>query len=115
MKAIQTVVMMAVVLGAVGLFAAGCKKTEPQETAPAAADQPEIAQKICPVMGGPIDPNIYTDYNGRRIYFCCTSCLKAFEKDPEKYIAKVDEQLQGAAEPAKGEMPVPASGEHAHK
>jgi YHS domain-containing protein len=112
MKAIQTVVMMAVVLGAVALFAAGCKK--PEEPAPSAARE-EIAQKICPVMGGPIDPNIYTDYKDRRIYFCCESCLKAFEKDPEKYIAKVDEQLQGAAEPAKGEMPVPASGEHAHK
>ena len=82
MKAIHTVVMLAVVLGAVGLFAMGCKKTEPPETAPAAAGQPEIAQKICPVMGGPLDPNIYTDYNGRRIYFCCASCPKAFEKDP---------------------------------
>jgi len=96
MKAIHTFVMLAVVLGAVGLFAMGCKKTEPPETAPAAAGQPEIAQKICPVMGNPIDPNIHTDYKDRRIYFCCTSCLKAFEADPEKYIAKVDEELQGA-------------------
>jgi YHS domain-containing protein len=96
MKALYAVAVLAVVLGAAGLFAAGCKKAEPQATAPAAAGQPEIAQKICPVMGGPIDPNIHTDYKDRRIYFCCTSCLKAFEKDPEKYIAKVDEQLQGA-------------------
>jgi YHS domain-containing protein len=105
MKALHAVAVMAVVLGAVGLFAAGCQKAEPQAPAPSAAGQPEIAQKICPVMGGPIDPNIHTDYKDRRIYFCCTSCLKAFEKDPEKYIAKVDEQLKGAAEPAKGEMP----------
>jgi YHS domain-containing protein len=98
MKTIQTVAVMAVVLGAVGLFAMGCKKTEPPETAPSAASQPEIAQKICPVLGEPIDPAVYTDYEGRRIYFCCTSCLKAFEKDPEKYIAKVDEQLKGAGE-----------------
>jgi YHS domain-containing protein len=95
MKTLYAVAVMAVVLGAAGLFAAGCKKAEPQAPAPSAAGQPEIAQKICPVMGNPIDPNIHTDYKGRRIYFCCTSCPKVFEKDPEKYIAKVDEQLQG--------------------
>jgi len=101
MKAIQTVAVMAVVLGAVGLFAAGCKKAEPQAPAPSAAGQPEIAQKICPVMGNPIDPNMYTDYEGRRIYFCCQSCKTAFAKDPEKYIAKVDEQLQGVGKETK--------------
>jgi YHS domain-containing protein len=98
MKTLHAVAVMAVVLGAVGLFAAGCQKTEPQAPAPAAAGHPKIAQKMCPVMGGPIDPNIYTDYNGRRIYFCCTSCPKVFEKDPEKYVAKVDEQLKTAGE-----------------
>ena len=102
MKTIQTVAMMAVVLGAAGLFAAGCKKAEPQAPAPSAAGQPEIAQKMCPVLGNPIDPNIHTDYEDRRIYFCCTSCLKAFEKDPEKYIAKVDEELQGAGGTGQG-------------
>ena len=98
MKAFHAVAVMAVALGAAGLFAMGCQKTEPQAPAPAAAGQPEIAQKICPVLGNPIDPNVHTDYNGRRIYFCCTSCLKAFEADPEKYIAKVDEQLKTAGE-----------------
>ncbi|MGB2754322.1 MAG: YHS domain-containing protein [Phycisphaerae bacterium] len=112
MKSLRLVVLSAALVGAVALFAAGCKK--PEEPAPSAARE-EIAQKICPVMGEPINPNIHADYEGRRIYFCCTSCLKAFEKDPEKYIAKVDEKLKGAAEPAKGEMPMPASGEHAHE
>jgi YHS domain-containing protein len=95
MKALYAVAVLAVVLGAAGLFAAGCKKAEPQAPAPSAAGQPEIAQKICPVMGNPINPNVYTEYQGRRIYFCCQSCKATFEKDPEKYIAKVDEQLQG--------------------
>jgi len=101
MKALHAVAVMAVVLGAVGLFAAGCKKAEPQAPAPSAAGQPEIAQKICPVLGNPIDPNVHADYKGRRVYFCCTSCLKAFEADPEKYIAKVDEELKGAGKETK--------------
>jgi YHS domain-containing protein len=102
MKALHAVAVMAVVLGAVGLFAAGCKKAEPQAPAPSAAGQPKIVQKICPVMGEPIDPNVFTDYEGRRIYFCCQVCKAAFEKDPEKYVAKVDEELQGAGRTGQG-------------
>jgi YHS domain-containing protein len=27
-----------------------------------------------------------TTYNGKTYYFCAPGCLKAFEKNPEKYI-----------------------------
>jgi YHS domain-containing protein len=47
------------------------------------------SQTSCPVMGGKIDPKIYTDYKGERIYFCCTGCLEEFKKDPEKYMKKL--------------------------
>jgi YHS domain-containing protein len=66
--------------------------------APAATDQPVIAQKTCPVMGNPINPKVYVDYKGRRIYFCCNMCPPVFNKDPEKYIKIVDEQLKAAKE-----------------
>jgi YHS domain-containing protein len=53
-----------------------------------------IEQKTCPVMeGNPINKEIYTDYNGRRIYFCCPACKETFAKDPDKYIAKVDAEI----------------------
>ena len=42
-------------------------------------------QTICPVMGGKIDKKVYADYQGKRVYFCCTSCREEFKKDPEKY------------------------------
>lgn len=54
----------------------------------------EILQKTCPVMGGKIDPKVYAEYKGRRIYFCCPGCEKDFRKDPERYIEKVDEELK---------------------
>ncbi|MFH0963458.1 MAG: hypothetical protein V2A58_05540 [Planctomycetota bacterium] len=60
-----------------------------------AADMP--AQKVCPVMGNPIDPSIYADHNGRRIYFCCPACVNTFKNDPDKYVKKVDEELKGRA------------------
>jgi YHS domain-containing protein len=29
-----------------------------------------------------------SDYKGQKYYFCAAGCKKAFEKDPEKYLAK---------------------------
>ena len=47
-------------------------------------------QTVCPVMeGNPIDKQIFLDYQGKRVYFCCASCKAQFLKDPEKYIVKL--------------------------
>lgn len=43
----------------------------------------------CPVLGGNIDKKVYTDYKGQRIYFCCSACIETFNKDPEKYLKKM--------------------------
>lgn len=101
-----TCMMLALGVCAV-ILAAGCQ-SEPKAPPPArdagkggAAAAPAatgIAQKVCPVMGGPIDPNIFVDYNGRRVYFCCDMCPSQFKKDPDKYLKKLDEQLKAAAE-----------------
>ena len=47
------------------------------------------AQTICPVMGGKVDKQYWTDHKGQRVYFCCPSCEKKFKEAPEKYIAKM--------------------------
>ncbi len=65
------------------------------------APEGEIAQKTCPVMGGAIKKDIYTDHNGRRVYFCCGGCIDAFKKDPTKYLAKIDAEIQKAKDAAK--------------
>lgn len=42
-------------------------------------------------LGGDMgDPHIFT-YKGREIKLCCKSCLKDFNKEPAKFLAKVDE------------------------
>jgi YHS domain-containing protein len=47
-------------------------------------------QTLCPVMeGNPIDANIYVDYRGERVFFCCNFCVEEFQKSPEKYISKL--------------------------
>ena len=62
----------------------GCCKI-PQ--APEAEGKP---QTMCPVMGGEIDKKYYADHEGKRVYFCCPACKAPFEKDPHKYIEKLE-------------------------
>jgi len=46
-------------------------------------------QTICPVMGNPINKNLYMDYNGKRVYFCCGPCPSNFKKYPEAYLQRL--------------------------
>ena len=49
-------------------------------------------QTVCPVLGGNVDKNVYADYQGKRIYFCCKGCDTEFNKDPDKYMKKLQEE-----------------------
>lgn len=46
-------------------------------------------QASCPVMGGPVNPKLYVDADGFRIYVCCKGCIETVKADPAKYIAKM--------------------------
>ena len=52
-------------------------------------NQDEIGQTLCPVMGNPIDKEIFIEYQGRKIYFCCPGCDDMFLANPEKYLDKL--------------------------
>ena len=69
----------------------GCKKkpesTEPTETKEVVSET--IEQKTCPVMGGAINKSLYTEYKGKKVYFCCPGCKGKFEKEPDKYTSKL--------------------------
>jgi YHS domain-containing protein len=69
----------------------GCKK-EPAPAAPPVSSAVALTlpeQTICPIMGKPIDKNVYTEYKGKKVYFCCPACVEKFKAEPEKYIAKL--------------------------
>ena len=112
MNAKKTYLVIAVLFAGVILFN-GCKKSEPAPPAtPAAttqgheghqhdaastepAEQTVAAeQTTCPVMGGAIDKNIFIEYKGKKVYFCCPGCEEQFKKEPEKYIAKLPQFQQ---------------------
>jgi YHS domain-containing protein len=46
-------------------------------------------QTLCPVSGKPINPEAKVEYKGKNVYFCCPGCPPAFEKDPDKFLAKL--------------------------
>lgn len=55
----------------------------------------EAEQTMCPVMDGmKIDKNVFVEYKGKKVYFCCPDCKAKFEKDPEKYIANLPQFKQ---------------------
>lgn len=46
-------------------------------------------QTICPVMGNPINKNLYVDYDGKRVYFCCGPCPSRFMRYPDAYLKRL--------------------------
>ncbi|MFH1882378.1 MAG: YHS domain-containing protein [Planctomycetota bacterium] len=109
------VMFMVVSLLLVGLIMLnGCKKSEPapSETSaetmqgheghehaammdkPAEAIASVVEQTTCPIMGSPINKALFTEYKGKKVYFCCPDCQPEFEKNPEKYVAKLPQFKQ---------------------
>jgi Cu(I)/Ag(I) efflux system membrane fusion protein len=52
-------------------------------------------QTLCPVMGNPINKDVFIEYQGKKVYFCCPGCDQAFKADPKKYLPKLP-QFQAA-------------------
>jgi len=82
------------IIGTVSVI--GCKKQSSPPPAPVASEsgaQPAAAaaaeQTICPVMGGPVNKDIFVEYQGKKVYFCCEQCKAEFNKAPEKYLPKL--------------------------
>ncbi len=55
-----------------------------------------VGNKICPVSGDKINEKTKAtyEYKGRVYNFCCPACIEEFKKYPEKYIKKIEDELQ---------------------
>lgn len=83
-----------------GCHQGGCKVSStgsvpPRRTETASALQGK-GQQTCPVTGEPLgsmgDP-IPVTVQGRTIQVCCQGCVAAVQKNPEKYLKAVDDEL----------------------
>ena len=112
-RTFRAAVLWTIVLVVAVVLAGGCKKKEApatpakettmkdmqMQTTKTAEDTKKTAttataasaeQTMCPVMdGNKIDKNVFVGYKGKKVYFCCAQCKAAFEKEPEKYLAKL--------------------------
>lgn len=96
----------------VGLCCAGClKKVDKQEGLAAKAqlvfaDKPfekgferkieevNLAELNCLFQDQKdVNPDMFAEYNGHRVYFCCPECKADFEKDPSAHTAEANHQL----------------------
>jgi len=76
-----------------------------------------VPQTLCPVLGGEIDRQLFVDYGGQRVYFCCQNCLDKFKTDPKGYIKKMkDEGIQLEKTPGTetGSTDAAESSQHEH-
>ena len=79
---VVTSVSLALALGSTVALAAHCAKDEKKPK----------PQTTCPIMGARINPKLYVDHAGKRVYVCCAGCLAPLKKDAAKYIAKLEAQ-----------------------
>ncbi|MHC4760307.1 MAG: YHS domain-containing protein [Planctomycetota bacterium] len=56
---------------------------------PVEPDADKVEQTLCPVMGNPINKEVFIEYKGKKVYFCCPGCDEKFTADPEKYLGKL--------------------------
>lgn len=78
-----TIIASALLVAAMVIGTSSCSKQETEM-------QPG-KQTTCPVMEGKkINPDLYVDANGKRIFVCCPGCLVQVKADPEKYIQQME-------------------------
>ena len=57
-------------------------------------DGPSVTNEWCPVLTDErVDPEISTEYEGGRVFFCCKKCLKKFQADPAAYALRLPASL----------------------
>lgn len=83
------VILVILMLPGVGLMYVSCDKDEGFE---APKLQIPKAQVMDALSGKPINKNVYVDYEGKRIYFCCDDSRQNFNKNPAVFLRRFKEQ-----------------------
>jgi YHS domain-containing protein len=84
----------ALLISSAAIVMAAEKHKAGPSTRPSAATQAakKPVNKFCAVEGKDheIDPKVTVVYKGKVIGFCCRDCVEEFEKDPEKYVKRME-------------------------
>ena len=88
----RLIILMCVVVLSVSTIVSGAAEEKKSSV--------EVGNKICPVSGdkvGDMGEVVQLEYQGKIYNFCCKSCLKDFNEDPDKYVKKVEEEMADEA------------------
>jgi len=75
---------------------------EPEKAFSALARNKEAADpvsQVCPIMGNRVNPALFVEKDGYRIYMCCRGCTKPIQNNFGKVLQKLSDQaVQGDPE-----------------
>jgi YHS domain-containing protein len=54
------------------------------------------------MTGNKVNPEIFVEHEGEKVYFCCSACPEKFKKDPAKYMAALKTDQKTEADPHAG-------------
>ena len=88
MKRIKSIALFALLASAASFTIVGCKTHEHMQSA--SSDSYPLTK--CVVSGEDLGdkPYVFT-HNGQTVKLCCKDCLAKFDKDPEQYMAKLNQ------------------------
>ena len=66
--------------------------------------------KLCPVLGGPVDATVVSVHDGRPVAFCCAKCKAQFDADPAKFADKLPKAAPKKAKLTAINIECPVSG-----
>jgi hypothetical protein len=88
MKSLKSFAVPALLAGALCVAAVGCK-THDSEMSASGGSYPLTK---CVVSGEDLGDKPYVFvHNGQQVKLCCKDCLAKFNRDPETYVAKINQ------------------------
>lgn len=84
MKNLKAILLTTLLLGGLTVSAADAKAKKPAKYP---LDKCVVSDEKLDSMG---EPYVFK-HEGREVRLCCKSCLKDFQKEPAKYLKKLDE------------------------
>lgn len=76
-------------------------------------EHPPSMNLMCPVlMDEKVDPEVFVEYEGRRLYLCCQKCQRKFVANPQRYQENIQIVLASATDPV---TPTPTQEDHDHE
>lgn len=79
-------------------------QAKPSMMSAADAEPDPVTNARCPVMGHAVNPEVFVEYQGKKVYFCCRGCDKKFLASPNQYLGKLPQFRQAADAASKGIM-----------